>query len=183
MENKYDLMSILSKVNVMSQDNEVKFIKLSRLKAINKLLTTTQSPYIKERKEGLSIIYRHKEFPWPPSVKSKAKGHFLIISSHIDSLYPRHFTKDYSKTELLGTFDNSITNAVILFLMVNRKLPKNILVAFTGDEENEGKGAKETAVFLTEQDGIQSYFEFAITLDVSNCGYGKYPCTVFIKSC
>lgn len=51
---------------------------------------------------------------------------------------------------MLGTFDNSITNASIVYLMLSRALPRNVIVAFTGDEEETSRGALDVSRFIED---------------------------------
>lgn len=49
---------------------------------------------------------------------------------------------------LLGTFDNAITNAAIVYLILSGRLPDNMLIVFTGDEEENGRGAADVIRFI-----------------------------------
>lgn len=51
---------------------------------------------------------------------------------------------------MLGTFDNSITNAAIVYLMLSGDLPRNVIVAFTGDEEENSRGALDVSRFIED---------------------------------
>ena len=55
-------------------------------------------------------------------------GPVLIVSSHVDCEYhiTKCFTKHVDENTLLGTFDNSITNAAIVYLMLSGNLPENL---------------------------------------------------------
>ena len=67
------------------------------------------------------------------------------MSSHVDC--EAGITECFSREEkddiLKGTYDNSITNTAILALMMEGYLPEQVIIAFTGDEEKESKGAVE----------------------------------------
>lgn len=160
-----EIEKILSQVNVPSKDDGRRFINLRRLNFIKNLLNKGNFGLLK--KLNLSLIYKHKKY-------SKTEP-AILISCHIDALYSKYFYKKYRNTELLGTFDNSICNAILLYLMVKDELPPNILIAFTGDEEGNSKGAKETADYLGENGYKPS---MAIVLDITGEGYDKYSFTI-----
>ena len=69
---------------------------------------------------------------------------------------------------LKGTFDNAITNAAILHLMLSKKLGKDVIVAFTGDEEESSQGAIQVSRFL-KNNAIKVRHIFV--LDVSDMGW------------
>ena len=47
-----------------------------------------------------------------------------------------------------GTFDNSLTNAMTVSLMLEDALAMNVAVVFTGDEEEDSNGAADVAAFF-----------------------------------
>jgi hypothetical protein len=95
-----------------------------------------------------------------------------LLSCHIDSLYKKYHHGEYNVSEYLGTFDNTICNAALIYLMTEGMLPDNALIAFTGDEENECGGAKETIGYLeSEHADIRKSLELVIVLDITSEGY------------
>ena len=100
----------------------------------------------------------------------------VIVSSHVDFLKETKecFSDTSGENEIIGTYDNSATNAVITELMIHEKLSENTLVVFTGDEEEESGGAEEVAEF-TEHLGIDAK---CIVLDVTEEGYNNASFTI-----
>ena len=91
----------------------------------------------------------------------------LLISSHIDCLYRACFCNDEGDC-LRGTFDNSFSNAALLWNMLNDRLPDNVVVAFTGNEESDSQGAVQAVVALGRM-GCE--VPAALVLDVTNEGW------------
>ena len=80
---------------------------------------------------------------------------------------------------MLGTFDNSICNAAVLAAMLEGLLPPNAVVAFTGNEEYECKGAAEVAGYLKRKERpVWNRLELAIVSDITSEGYGMTPFTI-----
>lgn len=135
------LMTILQKISVLNRDNGRVFTDTARLDAIAALLQN--SNYKRVNSHGLFHMYSQVPV-------DQITGPVLIVSSHVDCEY--HITKCFSKLidedTLLGTFDNSITNAAIVSLMLSGNLPHNVLVAFTGDEEENSRGAIGVSRFI-----------------------------------
>lgn len=126
-----NLLSIIQSVSVLNRDNSICFTNTERLDAVAALLC--DSVYKRIVFDRLFHIYGRKP------VEEQA-GPVVIVSSHVDC--ERNITKYFAKKiddgTLLGAFDNSITNAAIVYLMLTEKLPDNVLVAFAGDEEENG---------------------------------------------
>ena len=158
------ILAILDKVNVPSKDDGTRFVVGDRIDAISSLLS--ESRYRAVKADGLSYVYARDDFNGSENV--------VLISSHADALYHRYFCSDIGDDELIGSFDNSICCAAVLHLMLSNSLPPNAIIAFTGDEENELRGASETAEFLEES----MKPELVIVLDVTAEGYGAHDFTV-----
>lgn len=90
-----------------------------------------------------------------------------LISSHIDAVYSRFFVEQ-TADGWKGTFDNSATNAVVVDMMLRDALPPHCLVAFTGDEEINSKGAEEVMQWMSGQSIRPAK---VLVLDVTNEGY------------
>ena len=137
----HDLLSVLQSVSVLNRDNGFSFTNTERLDAIALLLKN--SSYRRAAADGLFHMYTLK------SVEDLDKP-VIIVSSHVDCEY--HITRCFAtindSNTLLGTFDNSITNAAIVYLMLSGKQPDNVLIAFTGDEEENGRGAADVIRFI-----------------------------------
>ena len=140
-----DLMFVLEKVTVLNRDNSYIFTNTERLDAIASLLCG--SAYKRIETDGLFHLYSRKPV-------SEIDEPVVIVSSHVDC--ERHITKCFAAKKedniLLGTFDNAITNAAIVYLMLLGSLPENVLVAFTGDEEENSRGAKDICRFIQKND-------------------------------
>ena len=161
--------SILEKANTPSMDDGQCITESERLDNIKKLLL--ESNYVLLKDSGLSFIYRHK--------KHKENKPMILISCHIDSLYSKYHHSNFNGTDILGTFDNSICNAALIYLMIQNKLPSNVIIAFTGDEENECRGAKETIEYIRDKyDFLWQNLEMVIVLDITSEGYDDYPFTI-----
>ena len=158
-----DIITALDHVNVASYDNGKRFIDTTRLDAIEEILRRADSPWRQQASEPLFRLYGR--------AGSTASNHPVVISSHADSNFERHSHRLIEDTgELVGTFDNSITNAVLLQLLLNDQLPAEVLVAFTGDEEEDSKGATDLIRYLEDQGRVP---KVVMVLDVTdNSSYG-----------
>jgi hypothetical protein len=163
---KKSLIDMVREVNLPSSDNRKEFKKRERLEFIEELLK--DSDYTKLPDKPLAKLYAHREF--------NPKKPLILISAHIDSLYKNYFSEVVGG-EICGTFDNSICNGVVLDLMINSKLPKQVVVAFTGDEEIGSRGAKE-AIKLLKKEKISKNIEIVIVLDVTLELYCKADFTI-----
>lgn len=160
---------ILDTVNIDSEDNGTVFTNPARREAIKDLLRG--SPYCVIAEPSLAVLYAREGY--------QEQSHFQLISCHIDSLYEAHFVDDYNAGEILGTLDNSICNAVLLDLMLNDRLPANVLLAFTGNEEDGCRGARQICRSLEEhRSEIWNGLEMVIVLDVTGEEYGSRSFTV-----
>jgi hypothetical protein len=161
--------SILEKVNTASTDNGRCFTEAGRLDNIKAILS--DSNYVLIKDDGLSFIYLHK--------RHEKNRPAILVSCHIDSLYSKYHCSNYNETEILGTFDNSICNAALLCLMMENRIPANVIVAFTGDEESECRGAKETVEYIKDKcDLLWQNLELVIVLDITSVGYDDCPFTI-----
>ena len=81
---------------------------------------------------------------------SELPDELIVISSHVDCQrqITKCFSKDYDDDLMQGTFDNSLTNAMTVSLMLEDALAMNVVVAFTGDEEEDSTGAADVAAFF-----------------------------------
>ncbi|MFZ2456380.1 MAG: M28 family peptidase [Candidatus Altiarchaeia archaeon] len=161
--------SILARANTPSRDNGRCFTESERLDNIKKILA--DSNYVPLKEGGLSYIYRHRGYETDKPA--------ILISCHIDSVYAKYHHGNYNDADILGTFDNSICNAALLCLMTENRLPASVLVAFTGDEENECRGAKETSEHIRDKyPCIWRNLELVIVLDITSEGYDNCSFTL-----
>ena len=141
-------------------DDGVAFIHRERLAYI---ASVTALAGYRETALPLARIYRAGRFD--------AKRPFVIVSSHVDEL-PTEPWSDEIMTQpagrwLKGTYDNAITNAVLLYLMAEGRLGDQTVIAFTGNEEcengHEMEGAKQVIGALHPRPGT----DFCLVLDVT----------------
>ena len=152
-----DFFDILKSVTVDCKDNGECFTIADRVAVIERLLEG--SGYRLISRQPLALLYSKREL--------REGDRVLLISSHVDCLYGSCFCSDEGEC-LRGTFDNSFTNAALLFNMLNNSLPDNVVVAFTGNEESDSQGAVQTVVALGQ---MRCEVVAALGLDVTNEGW------------
>lgn len=154
-----DLSSLLQLVTVDCKDNQHTFTSKERIYAIQKILDRSSYNLLHEGK--LCYIYGKKPIQGESVV---------LISSHIDCVYDRLFCRDYSEDLVQGTFDNSLTNACVLKNMLDDVFADNVIVAFTGNEEEDSEGAKEVMRIMSKWN---TTITTAIVLDITEEGWEK----------
>lgn len=150
---------ILNKICVMNRDNGKKFVCWDRLDAIAEILW--DSKYRRINPQGLFHLYAKKPI-------NKIKDRLIVISTHID--VQKKISRCFSIVQddkMLGTYDNAITNAAVLSLMIEDCLPDNVMIAFTGDEERDSCGARQLAKYLKKLEKRP----LIIVLDVTDMGW------------
>ena len=154
------ILEILEQLMVPNRDNGSSFTDTQRIDKIKRLLWN--SPYRCVNSAGLFFLFASKPL--------EELENPVLISSHIDCVesITRFFVEDAGEDLLLGTFDNGITNAAATFLMLEGKLPENVIIAFTGDEEDESRGARQVVRYL---EGLQRTPVATIVLDVTDMGW------------
>lgn len=153
-------------LTVPSADDGRAFVEFARLDRIAALLQN--SCYRSLANRPLARIYSHQNCnPDEP---------YILISCHIDSLYERYFAEKGDGV-FIGTFDNSACNALLVEAMLADALPPQALIAFTGDEEEDSKGADQTVETL-DQDGFLSRLQMVMVLDLTEEGYKKCSFTL-----
>ena len=157
MYSSQDFFDILQAVTVDCKDNGECFTVTDRVAVIEQILEN--SAYRLICRQPLALLYSNRELYEGDRV--------LLISSHIDCVYPRCFCADEGDC-LRGTFDNSFTNVALLLNMVQDRLPNNVVVVFTGNEESDSKGAVQAVVALGQM-GCE--VAAALVLDVTNEGW------------
>lgn len=128
-----EIVRLAKELSVPSYSCGNKFITMDRLDTIQRELAG--SPY--------SFAVRKKIFHLYAQKGIENLENILLISSHADCLQPEAVFEDHGDY-LRGIFDNALTNAVCVYLMKHRNLPRNVVFAFTGDEEDD----EETEKFL-----------------------------------
>ena len=157
MNNYLNLVKSLAKVNY---DDRTEFVCRDRLDAIANALEGTNWKKVNEK--GLFDLYAQNGI-----LPRRA----VVISTHADCVeeITRCFAQKQGEDCWLGTFDNLITNAMAVLLMQAGRLHKNVIVAFTGDEERGSNGAAEVVEYLSAK-GCEIT---AIVLDVTGMGWDE----------
>ena len=154
-----DFIDLLKDINVLCRDDGRKFTDVRRLDVIEEKLQGSE--YVLTS-GNLFRLYSKKPI-------AEIEGELMVVSSHVDC--ERRITKCFSRNEtaetLKGTYDNSITNAAILALLMEGTLPEQVVVAFTGDEERTSRGAVETTKYLRKDN---KQFQ-TMVLDVTDFGW------------
>mgnify|MGYP003300958836 CR=1 FL=1 len=157
MEAIGQFVELLKAVTVDCKDDGTAFVVSRRLEVIERLLDAT--PYRLVAREPLALLFAKKRLNKGDSV--------VLVSSHIDCVYDSCFCSDEGEF-LRGTFDNSFGNAAVLWAMMRGELPDDVVVAFTGDEECDSRGAVQTVLSLGR---LQCNVGFALVLEVTNVGW------------
>lgn len=146
------LESITRKV---TRDNRKKFTDETRLNYIKSELEN--SDYEIMNTTDLAVIYKKKNVDLDENI--------VLISTHVDCVDAIH-EPDFQitmKGNYKGTFDNAATNAVAVISMLENMFSDNVLIAFTGDEEETQNGAKQVIGYLEKENKKV----IAISLDVT----------------
>ena len=153
-----ELKTIVNQVTVDCKDNGRNFTVTDRIQVIESLLENTDYQLL--HKGSLCYIYGKKP------VKNQS---VILISSHIDCVYEHLFCREYEDLQMLsGTFDNSLTNACVIYDMIQGKLNDNVVIAFTGDEEENAGGVKEVVRQFRKWN---TPIALAIVLDITEEGW------------
>ena len=147
----------LKEMCVPCNDDGIRFLNIERIENIKKLLKETRYKLLYE--DCLFLVYGKNQI----DISKK----YMLVSSHVDCLQSVSLFYDKNEYQYHGIFDNAATNAAILSLMSENRLPDNTLVVFTGDEEKNGNGAKRVADWLSK---INVKYT-AIALDVTSEGW------------
>ena len=161
-----NLLQLICELTLPCADNGRDFNRTGRIQRIRDLLRST--PYTCLGEKPLAQVWQHPDFD--PALA------LVLVSSHIDS----HYTNYHASCDdsiLLGTFDNSVTNAVILSLILENRLPQQVLVAFTGDEEDESRGADQVIDMLRNAPPKPIHPEMVVVLDITEESYDSHSFT------
>ncbi len=155
------LKDVLNKIALPCRDNGRIFTDTRRLDAIAECLDERWQLLVGGR---LAKIYARADFD--------SRKRAVVVSSHVDMVANRCYA-DCGGEFWQGSFDNLITNAAVVSKMVQMGFASNVLVAFTGDEEEDSRGADEIVAAL-RQKGIE--IGFVIVTDVTDVGWksGKH---------
>ena len=158
-----DWFTILGQIMRLCRDDGRHFTNTGRLDEIQRLLWNSR--YRRVNPLGLFHLYAARPL-------DQIEGPVVLVSSHVDCAegISHCFCEEAGDNLLRGTFDNAATNAAILSLMLDDSLPDNILVAFTGDEEEDSRGISETVRFLRAR---HIDIDLAVVLDVTDMGWDE----------
>jgi len=152
-----DVQTILRRIALRSKDDGWRFTDESRVNAIKECLATSAWTLYSDGR--LAKIWNHEGFD--PSLP------VIVVSSHVDMVAESCYSE--CEGELWnGSFDNLITNAIVVALMLKEEFGPQVLVAFTGDEEEESRGADEVVQTLSAR-GCE--VRFVIATDVTEEGW------------
>ena len=157
MSSNQDFFDILQTVTVDCKDNGEFFTVADRIAVIERMLESSNYKIV--ARQPLALLYAKRQV--------REGDRVLLISSHIDCVYGACFCADEGGC-VRGTFDNSLTNAALLWNMLHDGLPDNAVVAFTGNEESDSQGAVQAVVALGQM-GCE--VAAALVLDVTNEGW------------
>ena len=152
-----DFTTLLKTVTVNSKDDGERFLTFDRINAIKALLKDTDYQLLREGK--LFLLYGKRPL---------AGEEIVLISSHIDCVYAQCFCEEEGNC-YKGTFDNSLTNAAVLYHMLKGNFHDRVVIAFTGDEEKDSGGALEVINYLINQ--TECIVRCALVTDVTNEGW------------
>lgn len=148
---------LLHMLTVDCKDNGREFVINNRIEVIKNLLS--DSPYQLLYEGDLCLIYS----------KNVGENNLpALISSHVDCVFNTLRCDSWGEKYMIGTFDNSATNACLIYTMLQDTLGDNVLVVFTGDEEANSRGAAEVVTTLHRQ---YIYPSVAMVLDVTEAGW------------
>lgn len=138
------LYKLLHDLTVRNSDNGECFVDTRRLDKIEQELKGSSFEFCRKGK----LFHAYAQLPFNELPKK-----LIVISSHVDfnNCTANCFSDETNADYVVGTYDNSITNAAIVTLMKEYKLPYEVVVVFTGDEEEEQGGASEFADFLNDE--------------------------------
>lgn len=152
-----DFSTLLTQLTVDCKDNGKQFTQKDRLNAIEKWLADSSYKLIYQGE--LSVVYGKKPL---------GKETHVVISSHVDCVYNQLFCKELSDALWSGTFDNSLTNAALVYNMCQEAFSEHVAIAFTGDEELDSNGALEV---MKELERTHCRPELVIVTDVTEEGW------------
>ena len=120
------------------EDNGI-FYDLNRVNKIDEEINRSVTDYRRIKGKNYYRLYAQDTL----ENISKEYSRILLVSSHADNVQNSSSYNDNSNPGFInGCFDNAATNAICVYLMKYSKLPRNVLFAFTADEEYDSEGAE-----------------------------------------
>lgn len=153
------MKDLINRIAVPCRDDGERFTDDSRLRAIADELAGKK--WRVWQTDTLCRIYAREGFdPAKPS---------LVFSSHADMVAQCCYA-DCNGDVWRGSFDNLITNAALVWNMREDRFGPQVLVAFTGDEEKDSRGADQV-VRILNGNGVP--IQFVIATDVTEEGWDE----------
>lgn len=174
MVDKDELRRLLEKIEgipcvLPEEEKKGIFYDLRRLEVIDKEIRDSDSDYKWICGSNYYRLYGQADLE--TLKKEFTQGEFskiVLVSSHADNLQEKSSYYLTTDSEYInGCFDNASTNAVCTYLMKYKykKLPRNVLFAFTADEEKDMEGAEHVSKKLVKNFGEGSVN--VVVLDVT----------------
>ncbi len=153
--------TLLHTLTVRNSDDKKQFTDMERLFKISEALEDSPFQHCVQR----NLFQAYSQVPF-----GKLPRKILAVSTHVDfkKETQKCFSDESDAEFLVGTYDNSITNTAMVTLMKEAKLPKNLVVVFTGDEEESSGGADEFSDYVRNELNRKVK---CIVLDVTEDGY------------
>lgn len=165
-------LEMLREMQLPCHDDNKRFTDTAKLDKIHELLHS--SSYMPVNGNTLYSLWGKVSLD---QLTPEQRESMIVISTHVDmvSEITTPFVEFYKDGTMKGTFDNTATNAAIIYQMLYGSLPDNVFVAFTGNEEQGMGGARQLADDLSkfldsEHTGMTPFY---FTLDVTNIGFGE----------
>lgn len=147
---------VLERIAWPCRDDGRRFTETRRLEAITGCL----GPRWKLVHDGaLAKIYARDDWD--------AEKPTVVVSSHVDMVAERCYARCDGEV-WQGSFDNLATNAAVTSVMMREGFPSQAVVAFTGDEEEDSRGADEVVRVLKGR-GVN--IRFVVVTDVTAAGW------------
>lgn len=150
------LVELVENLTLPSQDDGREFVRRDRIIGISRSPEDTH--YAHFGNAALALIWRHRDL---------RTGEPLVLpSAYVDSVY-RSYSCMVGKREVRGTLDNTTTNAVALHQMLAGSRDPQVIVALTGDEEEDCQGADASLSCCSGLGEGPALPEMVITLDLT----------------
>ncbi|MEN3014265.1 MAG: M28 family peptidase [Endomicrobiia bacterium] len=164
---RYSLVELLKMVNVSGKDDGRKFLDPTRRNVIIDIC---------KENEQLELLYKD-DYVLLFTTGITSSGDILLISCHIDHVFrPGELCIRQEGEWVIGTLDNSACIACLLYALQEYKFPRNVIISFTGGEENKRGclGAKTTRDCLEDKfDEIYSRLGIILNLDITPYNFDK----------
>lgn len=162
-----NIVKKIHNMTVPSSDDGETFTDRTRLTVIEEYLQDSTWELLKDL--PLAKIYCRKNL--------NKKLPVVIISAHIDSVQEKYYSKETNQ-HVNGTYDNSACVAILTRMMCGYFSSDNVIVAFTGNEEKDMKGANQVSKYIKKTPWLKKACNCVISLDLTNESYRKKDYTI-----